>query len=117
MQTEINEKNLLESGYKEYKTSYGGASKGFQKTVRDKFEHESKLYFINVEEFDFSESDNYPLKQKLKYQAEVHFFHQTAYNNEQWFIVKASFNYIEEMEVFYNNLYKTLKCIPDIHNN
>ena len=112
----VNYFSLEESGYtkckgmvSEFKT---GASNLFQKTVKDS--KGNKKYFINVFEFDFQDVPHYK-GDTLGYQAEVRFFRKwQEFDVELLFMRKTT---IKEMEAFFDNVFISMNCDNDKHNN
>lgn len=112
----INYLSLEENAYHKYAGTVSnlkhGTSNLFQKTVRNS--KNEKVYFINVYEFDFQDVPHYE-GITLKYQAEVLFYrkHQT-FNVEMCFLEKTT---IKEMEAFFDEIYISMNCDIDHHNN
>lgn len=112
----VNYLSLEESGYHKCEGTISnlkhGASNLFQKTVRNS--KNEKMYFINVYEFDFNGYPGY-VGNTLRYQAEVRFYrkHQ-EFNVDLLFLEKTT---IKEMEAFFDDVYISMNCDIDHHNN
>lgn len=112
----VNYLSLEESGYRNYVGMISelktGASKLFQKTVMDS--EGNKKYFINVYEFDFSDLKGY-VGNTLRYSAEVRFYRQWQdFDVELHSMDKTT---IKQMEEFFDDIYVSMNCNLDHHNN
>ncbi len=112
----ITSQTLQDSGYNRCLGTVSNfkqfASNLFQKRVKNN--QRETLYFINVYEFDFTglRGKDHP---DLSYQADVRFYRSTQqFNTELLFLENTS---IEEMENFFKEVFESMKCDIDQHNN
>ena len=98
--------DLLASGYRPYPAPQYDrfTRRAAQKVVRD---GSTKLYFINVLESLWPDG-------RLHLSVEVHF-----YDGLSGYLVKRDANdlSVEQVEQFFDKIYTSCGCIPDIYNN
>lgn len=111
MHSTFNPQTFVENSYREYHVSdnklYKLADKFFQKRIKDG--NGKTKYFINV--YHYLALYNHINSSTF----------EVAYSTEEYEyrveISSCNFSTFEQMENFFEDLYKSNNCIPDKHNN
>lgn len=104
--------DIFKAGYRQYASYESGSSATFQKKVVDT---NGVKYFININEYDFSEFSNYPKSlNPLQYSMEARLYKD---NTDFDIVVHVREETLEQAEQLIEKAWTSLGCLHDIHNN
>jgi hypothetical protein len=112
----IEAEKLLEQGYREYTDSRKNADSSFQKRIQNN--KNETMYFLNFHMYDYTTlrfaSQFNDLGIRWDSDAGL-YLKDTSYFR----VGKAPEDHdtLEDIENFYQEIYKNMNCIPDVHNN
>lgn len=112
----VNFQDFIDAGYVKWDSTStkNYSSYGLQKRVRN--EAGETKYFITVYAFDFRE---YKISKDWSFQAEVHLYQEDnaildgVFSFQVIHVVES----IDVLEKWLENMYSSMQCIPDVHNN